>query len=134
MYQAGTLSGNPVCMAAGIALLTALRDTDAWTRAATAAQTLAEGLRAVARNHDIAVDIPQVGTMLSLFFTATPVTDWTSVSRTETAHFKRIFHALLERGVYLPPSPFESWFLSSVHGSQEIDTTIAAAGEAFALL
>jgi glutamate-1-semialdehyde 2,1-aminomutase len=132
MYQAGTLSGNPISMAAGIAMLTALQDTDAWQRAASAAATLATALKQVAREAGVAVAVPSVGTMLSTFFTDTPVTDWKSVSATNTTRFKAFFHTMLSRGIYLPPSPFEAWFLSAAHTEREINATVAAAREAFA--
>jgi glutamate-1-semialdehyde 2,1-aminomutase len=131
MYQAGTMSGNPVAMAAGIAALTTLRDTDAWTRAAQSATVLAEGLRTAAHAADLAVQVPHVGTMLSVFFTDHPVVDWTSVSRTGTQRFKTFFHAMLENGVYLPPSPFEAWFLSSAHTEDAIQATLRSAANAF---
>ena len=115
-----------------LAMLTTLRETDAWQRAATATQTLANGLAQAANDSGVAIDVPSVGTMLSAFFTDTPVTDWHSVSATNTAKFKTFFHAMLERGIYLPPSPFEAWFLSSAHTEREIDATIAAARDAFA--
>jgi len=133
MYQAGTLSGNPVAMAAGIATLVTLRDTDAWSRAASAATQLADALRKAASRAGLSVDVPCAGTMLSLFFTERPVTDWSSVSRSDTARFRTFFHAMLDRGIYLPPSPFEAWFLSSAHTDVDIATTIEAATDSLAL-
>jgi glutamate-1-semialdehyde 2,1-aminomutase len=134
VYQAGTLSGNPLAMAAGIATLRALGESSAWASAAEAASQLLEGIGAAAVETGIAGQPTCAGTMFGFFFTESPVTDLESARRADTERFATFHRAMLERGVYLPPSQFESWFLSSAHGPAAIDTTVAAAREAFASL
>ena len=126
VYQAGTLSGNPLAMAAGIATLTALQNEGVWKRAASAASALVEGIGEAAKQVGIPVQLPCVGTMLSCFFSEEPVTDWESASRCDTDRFAKAFHGLLKRGVYLPPSQFEACFLSTAHTDREISQTIDA--------
>lgn len=132
VYQAGTMSGNPLTMAAGHAVLAALREPGRWDRIAATTATLAEGLRESATRAGIAVQVPQVGTMLSVFFSDTPVVDLASATRSNTESFKKFFHAMLDDGIYLPPSPFESWFLSEAHDAAVIERTLRAADRAFA--
>jgi glutamate-1-semialdehyde 2,1-aminomutase len=134
VYQAGTLSGNPLAMAAGIATLRALEEDGAWDAAARAAERLFEGVGAAAADADIAGRPTRAGTMLGFFFTDAPIRSWEQAKLADTERFASFHHALLERGVYLPPSQFETWFLSSEHGDAEIDTTVSAAAEAFASL
>lgn len=124
VYQAGTLSGNPLAMAAGIATLTALQKEGMWDQAASAASTLAKGIGEAAKRAGIPVQLPCVGTMFSCFFTEEPVTDWESASKCDSKRFAKVFHGLLERGVYLPPSQFESCFLSTSHKERQITQTI----------
>ncbi|HVH40179.1 MAG TPA: glutamate-1-semialdehyde 2,1-aminomutase [Gemmatimonadaceae bacterium] len=133
VYQAGTMSGNPVAMAAGRAVLDALRTPDAWHRIARSTQRLAQGLRAAAKSAGIEVQVPTAGTMLSVYFSATPVTDWTTAAATSSSRFAPFFHSMLEQGVYLPPSPYEAWFVSSAHDDEAIDATVRAAATAFRL-
>jgi glutamate-1-semialdehyde 2,1-aminomutase len=134
VYQAGTLSGNPLAMTAGIQTLRALGESHAWEHAAEAASQLLEGIGGAAAAADVSGQPTCAGTMFGFFFTESPVTDWESARRADTERFARFHAAMLERGVYLPPSQFESWFLSSAHGQAAIDATVAAAREAFALL
>ena len=134
VYQAGTLSGNPLAMAAGIATLRALAEDDAWDAAAHAAERLFEGLGAVAVEADVAGRPTRVGTMVGFFFADMPVRGWEDAKLADTARFAAFHGAMLERGVYLPPSQFEAWFLSSAHGDAEIDATVSAAADAFASL
>ena len=134
VYQAGTLSGNPLAMAAGIATLRALAEDDAWDAAARAAERLFEGLGAVAVEADVAGRPTRVGTMVGFFFADTPIRGWEDAKLADTARFAAFHGAMLERGVYLPPSQFEAWFLSSAHGDAEIDATVSAAADAFASL
>jgi glutamate-1-semialdehyde 2,1-aminomutase len=126
VYQAGTLSGNPLAMAAGIATLRALSD-DVFAALTHTTTTLAEGLRAVFTRHGVAHTVAQAGSMFGFFFTAGPVTDLASAKTADTALFGRFFHGMLERGVYLAPSQFEAGFLSTAHTHEQIARTLAAA-------
>jgi glutamate-1-semialdehyde 2,1-aminomutase len=132
VYQAGTLSGNPLAMTAGAETLRALREPGAWDGIVRAAERLRGGLEDAAAAAGVPVQTAQAGTMLGLFFGESPVQTWEDARRSDTARFARFHRAMLERGVYLPPSQFESWFLSTKHGDDEIEATIAAAGAAFA--
>ncbi|HUX14344.1 MAG TPA: glutamate-1-semialdehyde 2,1-aminomutase [Spirochaetia bacterium] len=131
VYQAGTLSGNPLAMAAGIATLEVLKAEPAWDRAARRCDELARGITAAAAEAGVAVRVPHVGTMFSVFFTDRDVRDWDEVKACDTEVFRRYFHAMLEAGVYLAPSPFEAGFVSAAHGEQEIRGTVEAARLAF---
>ncbi len=124
MYQAGTLSGNPLAMSAGIATLQSL--TEAWPVASEAAMQIAEGIQAAAARQQIPVQVHQVGAMFSCFFTRTPVTDYQAANACDTERFARVFWALLRRGIYVPPSQFEACFTSSAHGPDQIKHTIQA--------
>ena len=135
VYQAGTLSGNPLAMTAGIETLRALAEPGVWERIARAGERLFGGLQDVALETGVAAQPVQAGTMLGLFFAEAPVTSWADAKQhADTDRFARFHRAMLERGVYLPPSQFEAWFLSSAHGDEEIDATLAAARESFASL
>lgn len=131
VYQAGTMSGNPVVMAAGCAVLDALLEPGVWDGIAASTERLAYGLKQTAEQSGVEVQVPCVGTMLSLYFSASPVTDWQSAARSNTERYKKFFHSMLDSGVYLPPSPFESWFVSAAHDEAAIASTLAAAGAAF---
>jgi glutamate-1-semialdehyde 2,1-aminomutase len=133
VYQAGTLSGNPLAMAAGIAALTVLRDPSVWRALDRAGDRLVSGLTRAAADAGVAVQCLRVGAMLGLFFADSPVTDWNSAARSDVARFATYHGAMLARGVYLPPSQFEASFLSTAHGDREIDQTLDAAREAFRL-
>ena len=133
VYQAGTLSGNPLAMAAGSATLDAIDATPGlYDTLERAGARLEAGLRDAAAAAGVPVTLNRVGSMLTVFFTPDPVTDLASASRSDTAAFARWFHALLERGVWWPPSQFEAAFLGAAHGDAEIDAVLAAAAEAFA--
>ena len=134
VYQAGTLSGNPLAMAAGIATLHSLAEDGAWEAAARSAERLFEGLGAAAVEADVAGHPVRVGTMAGFFFADEPIHGWEDAKRADTARFAAFHGAMLGRGVYLPPSQFEAWFVSSAHGEAEIDATVSAAAEAFASL
>jgi glutamate-1-semialdehyde 2,1-aminomutase len=134
VYQAGTLSGNPLAMSAGIATLTELERPGLWDGIAARAADLEARLVARAKAARVPVRVNRVGTMLTLFFTDRPVTDWPSAKACDTARFARFFRALLAEGVYWVPSQFEAAFLSSAHGAAELDLTEAAAAKAFAAL
>ena len=131
VYQAGTLSGNPLAMAAGIATLTALKQPGLWDRLEAATARLADGLGAAARDAGAPVQQTRVGTMFCTFFSDEPVYDWHSVAHSDTDRFARFFRALLEHGVYLPPSQYEACFLSTAHDDEALDKTIHAAEQAF---
>lgn len=131
MYQAGTLSGNPVATAAGIATLRILGRPGMWERAAAAADRLVAGLVAAAGTAGVPVQGAAVGTMAGLFFNASPVHNYEDAKRSDTAGFSRFFNALLDRGVYFAPSQFEALFLSAVHSDEDIDRTLEAASDAF---
>jgi len=134
VYQAGTLAGNPLAMTAGIETLRTLGQPGTWDTIGMAAARLLHGVGDAAAHSGVAVQGGVIGTMAGLFFTDLPVTDWESAKQVDTERFAAFHAAMLERGVYLPPSQFESWFLSSAHGDAEIDATVAAAREAFALV
>ncbi|MFN8094528.1 MAG: glutamate-1-semialdehyde 2,1-aminomutase [Vicinamibacteria bacterium] len=129
VYQAGTLSGNPLAMAAGCVVLDLLDDAVYATLEARGA-ALEEGLRRGARDAGVTVAINRVGSMITVFFCEGPVVDYASAKKSDTGRFGRFFHAMLERGVYLPPAQFEAAFVSLAHGEAEIDLTVLAAAEA----
>ncbi len=131
VYQAGTLSGNPLAMAAGIAALDVLRDASVWQKLDRIGDRLVSGLRSAAAGEGVAVQCVRVGAMLGMFFSDRPVTDWKSASRSDTARFAKFHASMLEHGVYLPPSQYEASFLSIAHGDAEIDHTVEAARSAF---
>jgi glutamate-1-semialdehyde 2,1-aminomutase len=130
VYQAGTLSGNPLAMTAGIETLRALAEPGVWDGLERAGERLLAGLGALSAP----VQLARVGTMWGLFFTDAPVTSWEEAKAADTERFARFHRAMLERGVYLAPSQFEAGFLSTAHGDAEIDATIEAAREAFSSL
>ena len=132
VYQAGTLSGNPLAMTAGIATLTALEQPGVWNGIDRTAAELAQRLVYLARAAHVPVVVNRAGTMLTVFFTDAPVTDWESARRSDTARFARFFQAMLSAGVYWVPAQFEAAFLSAAHGAAELDLTEAAARQAFA--
>jgi len=132
VFQAGTLSGNPIATAAGIAMLTALRDTPPYERLEQISQRLETGLASAASAAGIEHTINRVGSMMTLFFHAGPVTAWKSASKCNTELFSKYFWGLIERGVYMPCSQFEALFISNSHTEQDIDDTIASAKEVFA--
>ena len=132
VFQAGTLSGNPIATAAGIAMLTSLRDTPPYERLEQISQRLEKGLSDAASAAGIEHTINRVGSMMTLFFHAGPVTAWKSASKCDTGLFSKYFWGLIERGVYMPCSQFEALFISNSHTEQDIDDTIAAAKQVFA--
>ncbi len=128
VYQAGTLSGNPVAMSAGLALLTELDEhPEIYGDLEKQSASLADGLMDVFERHDITVAANRVGSMLGFFFCEGPVRGFDDVSRTDTEFFARFFHGMLEEGVYLPPSAYEAWFVSHCHDGDVIRKTIDAA-------
>ena len=130
MYQAGTLSGNPVAVAAGLAMLDLLADGKVYAQLERQSSRLETGVRAVMQRSGAALCLQRVGSMWTLFFQAGPVRDWPSAARSDTARFARFFTALLERGVYIAPSQYEACFVSAAHDDTIIDATIDAIGDA----
>ncbi len=131
IYQAGTLSGNPVAMAAGLAMLDLIQAPGFHDGLAAATATLCEGLEDAARAAGVPLTTTRVGAMFGLFFTDQQVDTYAQAVACDTAAFNRFFHAMLERGVYLAPSAFEAGFMSSAHTPEVIEATLAAAREAF---
>lgn len=131
VYQAGTLSGNPVAMAAGLATLGELRQPRLWQQAADWAERAAELIRAAANRAGVPVVVQRVGTMFTPFFSPTPVRTFAEAKQTDREAYARFFHAMLEAGVYLPPSAFEAAFTSVVHGDRELEILEAALGAAW---
>ena len=129
VFQAGTLSGNPIATAAGIAMLSSLKETPPYERLEQLADRLATGLAAAATEAGIEHCVNRVGSMLTLFFNPGPVTDWDSASKCNTELFSKYFWGLIERGVYMPCSQFEALFISNAHSEEDIDHTIAMARE-----
>ena len=132
MYQAGTLSGNPLSMAAGLATLRLVSAPGFYDALEAKAVRFATGLIEAAAGAGVPVQVSRVASLLTVFFSDTPVTDYASARRADTQRFARFFHALLADGVYLPPSQFEAAFVSAAHSDADIDTTLAAAAAAFA--
>jgi glutamate-1-semialdehyde 2,1-aminomutase len=134
VYQAGTLSGNPLAVAAGSAALGELSagGGEAYRRLESAGASLQAGIEQAAARHGIPCRVQRQGSMLGLFFTASPVRRLDDVDASDRARFARVFHALLRQGVHLPPSPYETFFLSTAHGEPEIAATVAAFDHAFA--
>lgn len=131
VYQAGTLSGNPLAAAAGIATLQATAESGFYDTIDAATLRLHEGLRAAAAEVGVTAQPVYLASLLCTFFSDAPPTEHASVKRSDTVRFAKFFHAMLERGVYLPPSQFECWFVSAAHTDDHIDRTIDASREAF---
>jgi glutamate-1-semialdehyde 2,1-aminomutase len=134
VYQAGTLSGNPAAMAAGIATLRALAEPGVYEQLEATGAALEKGLIEAARVAELPFSVNRVGSLLTPFFTAGPVTGYAGAMSADTARFGAFFHAMLDAGVYLPPSQFEAWFISTAHGEREVEATLAAARDAFSQL
>jgi len=135
VYQAGTLSGNPLAMAAGLATLRHLREHKAeiYPRLDQLSGELVAGIAAIAQDSGIPFCYNRVGSMFTWFFAQGPVTDWQSASKSDTQAFGRFFRAMLDDGVYLPPSQFEAAFLGAAHTHKDVQQTIAAAKQALAM-
>lgn len=131
VFQAGTLSGNPIATAAGIAMLTSLRDDPPYETLESLAGQLATGLSEAANEFGVEHCVNRVGSMLTLFFHPGPVTDWDSASKCDTDRFSKWFWGLIHRGVYMPCSQFEALFVSATHTQEHIEETIAASRSVF---
>jgi len=136
VYQAGTLSGNPLAMAAGLATLRQLRERkrEIYAQLDKLAGELVSGITIAAKDSGVPVCSNRVGSMFTVFFTPGPVTEWNSAAKSDTEAFARFFRSMLDSGIYLPPSQFEAAFLSAAHTTENIEQTITAAKEAFALV
>ncbi len=134
MYQAGTMSGNPVAVAAGLATLAELAKPGVYAKLEDTTQALCVGLAEAAGEAGVPVQINQLGAMFTVFFTETPVSDWETAKLADTAKFGRYHRLMREAGIYLPPSQFEANFVSLAHGSAEVSATVAAARKAFKAL
>ena len=134
MYQAGTLSGNPLAMAAGCAMLKQLRDrkNEIYPRLDKMSGDLVAGVAAAAADAGVTLCHNRVGSMFTWFFRSGPVTDWDLASKSNTQQFGKFFRGMLDQGIYLPPSQYEAAFLSAAHSDEDVQRTIAAAKEAFA--
>ncbi len=132
VFQAGTLSGNPLATAAGIATLQTLRDESPYERLEQLSAKLAAGLNEAAAEAGAPHTLTRVGSMMTLFFNPDRVTDWSVASRCDTAAFGRYFWGLIARGVYMPCSQYEALFVSAAHSDADIEATVSAAREALA--
>jgi glutamate-1-semialdehyde 2,1-aminomutase len=131
VYQAGTLSGNPLAVTAGIETLRLLRDPGLYEQLETKARQLCDGVQDAAKRTGVPVYSTRVGSMFCTFLTDQPVTDYASAGSSDTARFRRYFHALLEAGIYVAPSQFEAGFISAAHSDGDIERTIEASDRAF---
>ncbi|HLL75529.1 MAG TPA: glutamate-1-semialdehyde 2,1-aminomutase [Pyrinomonadaceae bacterium] len=134
VYQAGTLSGNPLAMTAGLTTLRRLRDPSVYEQLERAGARLTAGMASAARDAGIQTVINRVGSMWTTFFTSEPVTDWASASHASRDTYARFFHAMLDEGIYLAPSQFEAAFIGLAHTDELLDRTVEAARSAFAKL
>jgi glutamate-1-semialdehyde 2,1-aminomutase len=134
VYQAGTLSGNPVAVAAGLATLALTEAPGFYSGLASTARALTDGLAAAAKRNDVAMVAQAVGGMFGVYFAAAVPGTFAEVMACDKDRFNRFFHAMLDRGFYFAPSAFEAGFVSSAHGTQEIADTIAAADSALAAI
>jgi glutamate-1-semialdehyde 2,1-aminomutase len=134
VYQAGTLSGNPVAVAAGLATLRLVEAPGFQERVAATATALVDGLASEARGAGVAFSAQAIGSMFGLYFRAAPPASFAEVMQCDRERFNRFFHAMLKQGVYLAPSAYEAGFVSGAHGAAEIDATLAAARAAFRAL
>jgi glutamate-1-semialdehyde 2,1-aminomutase len=131
VFQAGTLSGNPLATAAGIATLRILRDQPPYAALERQSAKLEAGLASIVERAGIAHSVARVGSMLTLFFGPEPVKDWRSAAKSDVARYGQFFWSMIEQGIYLPCSQFEALFVSAAHGDAEIATTLNAAETAF---
>jgi len=134
VYQAGTLSGNPVAVAAGLATLEAISEPGFHARLTASTERLVKGLTAAAKDAGVTFCADSVGGMFGLYFAAKPPASFAEVMQCDKEKFNRFFHAMLDHGVYLAPSAFEAGFVSAAHSDADIDATISAAREVFKTL
>jgi len=134
VYQAGTLSGNPLAVAAGLKVLEIIRRPGFYARLDAVTEKLTEGLKERASGSRVPFVVNRVGSMFTAFFTREPVTDYASAKKADAGRFAKFFRGMLERGVYFPPSQFEAAFVSSAHADEDVAATVQAAGEALCTL
>jgi glutamate-1-semialdehyde 2,1-aminomutase len=134
VYQAGTLSGNPIAVAAGLATLQLVVQPRLLERIEATTRALVEGLASEAKKRGVTFSAQSIGSMFGLYFRETPPNSFAEVMQCDRERFNKFFHAMLERGVYLAPSAYEAGFVSAAHGEAEIDATLTAAREVFAQL
>jgi glutamate-1-semialdehyde 2,1-aminomutase len=134
VYQAGTLSGNPLATAAGLAILGALESGEVYGKLEKLGEALEAGLKGAAADAGVPMTVNRVGSMMTLFFTDGAVTDYASARRSDTERYAKWFRAMLARGVSLPPSQFEAFFVSTAHTDADIALTVREAGEVMATL
>ena len=130
VYQAGTLSGNPLAVTAGLVTLRRLQKENPYDKLEAVSVRLERGLLDAAANAGVPVRVNRVGSMFTLFFTDRDVFDFESAKTCDTQRFNRFFHSMLQQGIYMPPSQFEAAFISTAHTETDIDRTIEAAGKA----
>jgi len=131
VYQAGTLSGNPLAVAAGIAALKALKQAGSYRKLESMTAELVAGLQRAAEQAGVPVQINRIGSMFTVFFTSSPVTNFQTAKTSDTTRYGKFFHSMLQQGVYFPPSQFETCFVSLAHTRSDIRSTVNAAREAF---
>lgn len=134
VYQAGTLSGNPLAVAAGLAALTLIKETPPYAKLDEAGKKIATALREAAAHKGVPLQVPQVGSMFALFFTEKPVRDYAGALASDAAKFKKVFHYALANGVYIAPSAYETCFISTAHDAVAIDRTVEVLSGAIAAL
>jgi len=134
VYQAGTLSGNPLAMAAGITALEELQTGDAYCQLEELAEQLEAGIRAAAKSAKIPVQFNSCGSMFCAYFTGKPVHNLADAMKSDRARFANFFHAMLAEGIYLAPSQFEAGFISSAHTAVDMEKTVRAAAKVFGKL
>ncbi len=134
VYQAGTLSGNPVSVAAGIAMLNLCAEKKTYKILEQRSKQLEEGLRDVAKKAGIAITQNRVGAMFTTFFSSNPVSDYTTAKKSDTKKYGKFFHAMLERGIYLAPSQFEAGFMSTAHSDRDVEKTIQSSYESIKMI
>jgi glutamate-1-semialdehyde 2,1-aminomutase len=131
VYQAGTLAGNPLAMTAGIETITILKESGAYQELERKATLLEKGIVKAADKAGVAIQLPRIGSMFTIFFTKNPVMDYETAGRADTTLYARFFHQMLSQGIYFPPSQFEAAFVSTAHTNKDIQSTIGAAEKAF---
>jgi glutamate-1-semialdehyde 2,1-aminomutase len=134
VYQAGTLSGNPLAMAAGIATLDGMPAPGAYERLDSLTARLQAGLSRAIEASGLAATMNRIASMFTVFFCPGPVGDYAAAKTSDTKLYARFFHAMLDRGVYLPPAQFETAFVSAAHTEADVDAAVKAAGEALEIL
>jgi glutamate-1-semialdehyde 2,1-aminomutase len=129
VYQAGTLSGNPLAMAAGIAALKELQSGDAYAKLETLGAQLEAGMKSAAKSAGVDVRYQRMGSMFCGYFTREPVHNLADAMKSDRERFKKFFHGMLEQGIYLAPSQFEAGFISTAHSAADIEATVSAAAK-----